>query len=238
MISVLITGGVAEKRLGKAKKRSVPRSGIPPCGTTNLILLDFPGAIGIDEIRDLQKKLSLKSSNGGLKVAIINNAHNLTIAAQNALLKTLEEPPKNSQIILTAPTAESLLPTIVSRCQIVNLPHQSQVSLNKKELADHFDFLMDILDSSIGERLQKIEALNLAKDRQKAVEWVEIQIITTRQALIDSLILPRSKSEKTPSPRQLLTVLKSLQQARRYLQANVNVRLTLDTLVLGWPKTK
>jgi len=235
MISALITGVTAEERLKKANILRGTRDTKHGARNPNLYLFDFPTAIGIDEIRGLQKNLSLKSFDGKLKTAIINNAQNLTIEAQNALLKTLEEPPKNSQIILTAPNAESLLPTIISRCQIVELPHKSQISLTKKEFTSHFDFLVTVLNASIGKRLQKIEELNPAKDRLKAIEWIEIQIITARQALIDNLVLPKSRSEKTPAPRQLLAVIKSLQQARRYLQANVNVRLTLDNLVLGWP---
>ncbi len=69
--------------------------------------------IKIDQIRDAIEFLKLKSEKG--KVIIIENAENMNLEASNALLKTLEEPPKNTLIILTTSDQNKLLPTIVSR---------------------------------------------------------------------------------------------------------------------------
>lgn len=73
----------------------------------------------IDEIRLAQREISLKSYEGKLKVLIILEAHNMTEEAANSLLKTLEEPPGHSLIILTSTDINGLLPTIISRCQII-----------------------------------------------------------------------------------------------------------------------
>jgi DNA polymerase-3 subunit delta' len=75
--------------------------------------------IKIEAIRQLQREIALKPYEGRKKVFIIRNAHYLTHEAANAFLKTLEEPPADSLIILIGEKAELLLRTIVSRCQEV-----------------------------------------------------------------------------------------------------------------------
>ena len=71
----------------------------------------------IDEIRELQKKLLYLPYEGNTKVAIINNAECMNPQAANSFLKTLEEPPTKTLIILIASNPYQLLPTVVSRCQ-------------------------------------------------------------------------------------------------------------------------
>jgi len=73
--------------------------------------------IGIDRIRELKRFVQLRPVYDRGKVVVIDDAHMLTVAAQNALLKTLEEPPHGSLLILVASNADSLLPTVRSRCQ-------------------------------------------------------------------------------------------------------------------------
>ncbi len=73
--------------------------------------------IKIESIRELQHKLSITTSGRRKKIAIIDEADRLTVSSQNALLKTLEEPPQNSVIILIVKDKAHLLPTIISRCQ-------------------------------------------------------------------------------------------------------------------------
>lgn len=72
--------------------------------------------ITIQQIRSLEKDLQLRSFSGGRKVAILDPAALLNQPSQNALLKTLEEPPKDSLLILISPSAGALLPTLRSRC--------------------------------------------------------------------------------------------------------------------------
>ncbi|MFH1744847.1 MAG: AAA family ATPase [bacterium] len=76
--------------------------------------------ISISQIRELINKLSVSSFSGGAKIAIIKDAESMNTEAANALLKTLEEPRKNVVIILLSNDQDSLLPTIVSRCQVLN----------------------------------------------------------------------------------------------------------------------
>lgn len=72
-------------------------------------------SISVEQMRDLRTKLSLSSFDGGKKIAIINDADTMTVAAQNALLKTLEEPKGDVILILIASDPSRLLPTILSR---------------------------------------------------------------------------------------------------------------------------
>lgn len=75
--------------------------------------------IGIEEVRDMQRQLTLLPYAGARRVLIVDNAHKLTESAQNALLKVLEEPPLHAAIILVTHESGRMLPTIVSRCQRV-----------------------------------------------------------------------------------------------------------------------
>ncbi len=73
--------------------------------------------IKIEVIRTLKESLAFKPFEAPRKVAIIADAHCLNVAASNALLKTLEEPPSQTLLILTTSTPHRLLKTILSRCQ-------------------------------------------------------------------------------------------------------------------------
>lgn len=75
----------------------------------------------IETIRDLQQNLNLSAYEARTKVAILQRFDAATIGAANAFLKTLEEPPQNVVLILTANDADTLLPTISSRCRTINL---------------------------------------------------------------------------------------------------------------------
>lgn len=78
------------------------------------------GTIRIEQIREFQRWISVRSFEGGWKVGVFEGADKMNQAASNALLKTLEEPPPASLLILVSPTRSQLLPTIVSRCQPVH----------------------------------------------------------------------------------------------------------------------
>jgi DNA polymerase-3 subunit delta' len=75
----------------------------------------------IETIRELQQALNLSAHEAKFKVAILKRFDAATIGASNAFLKTLEEPPPNVVLILTANDADTLLPTISSRCRTLNL---------------------------------------------------------------------------------------------------------------------
>jgi DNA polymerase-3 subunit gamma/tau len=85
--------------------------------TPDLVEIDAASNRGIDDIRDLRERVRYAPTQLFSKVYIIDEAHQITGAAANAFLKTLEEPPSHTRFILATTDPEELLPTIVSRCQ-------------------------------------------------------------------------------------------------------------------------
>ena len=91
-----------------------------PIGHPDFLLIEpKERQIKIDQIRDLSWRLSLKPIKSFLKAAIIDQAHLMTIEAQNCFLKTLEEPRGETILILITEYPNFLLPTILSRCEIL-----------------------------------------------------------------------------------------------------------------------
>lgn len=81
-----------------------------------------PNVIGVDDIRDgINNTVMIKPYSSPYKIYIVQEAEKMTPQAQNALLKTLEEPPAYAVFILLVNTMESMLPTIVSRCVVLNM---------------------------------------------------------------------------------------------------------------------
>ncbi len=88
----------------------------------DVVLMDnLEEALKIDQVRQLQQQLALTPYEGRWRVAILSDFERATPEAANALLKTLEEPAPQVVLILTATEADILLPTIVSRCQLLSL---------------------------------------------------------------------------------------------------------------------
>ena len=79
------------------------------------------GTLKVDQIRELQRSLALAPYEARYRVAVLLHFEEANPSAANALLKTLEEPAPQVVLILTADSAESLLPTIVSRCEVLRL---------------------------------------------------------------------------------------------------------------------
>ncbi len=75
----------------------------------------------VEQVRELQRHLSLSPLEGRWRIALLLRFHEATPGAANALLKTLEEPPAPVVLLLTARSAEALLPTVVSRCEVIPL---------------------------------------------------------------------------------------------------------------------
>ena len=81
----------------------------------------FKSELPIDEVRKLRGFFSRHATYGGAHIAIVDCTDDLSLSAQNALLKTLEEPPKNALLLLIANAPGALLPTIRSRCRTLAL---------------------------------------------------------------------------------------------------------------------
>ncbi len=79
------------------------------------------GVLKVESIRELQHSLALTPYEASHRIALLLRFHEANASAQNALLKTLEEPAPKVVLILTADSVENLLPTIVSRCEVIRL---------------------------------------------------------------------------------------------------------------------
>lgn len=79
------------------------------------------GTLKVDQVRELQHHLSLSPYEASFRIALLLRFEEAHVSAANALLKTLEEPPPRVILLLTAQSSESLLPTIVSRCEVLRL---------------------------------------------------------------------------------------------------------------------
>ena len=84
-----------------------------------LLVSPEKGAIKIDQVRRLIKELSFDPYEGNSRVVVIEDVHTMRQEAANALLKTLEEPPPNNLLVLTADSSGNVLQTILSRCQTI-----------------------------------------------------------------------------------------------------------------------
>ncbi len=83
----------------------------------DVVEIDAASNNGVDHIRDLRDRIVFAPAQAKYRVYIIDEVHMLSAAASNALLKTLEEPPEHAVFILATTEVQSLLPTILSRCQ-------------------------------------------------------------------------------------------------------------------------
>lgn len=95
-----------------------------------------PNAISVDDIRaQINNDVAIKPYSSPYKIYIMNEAEKMTVQAQNAILKTLEEPPEYAVILLLTTNVNSLLPTILSRCVVLNMKPVSD-SLVRKYLME------------------------------------------------------------------------------------------------------
>jgi DNA polymerase-3 subunit delta' len=102
--------------------------------------------IGTDESQNILKKLSLKSFEGGYKIMLIWMAEEMNPTCANKLLKILEEPPEKSLFFLISQSTEQLLPTIISRTQLLRIPQIDHTSL-AAALIDNFELHLTEADA-------------------------------------------------------------------------------------------
>jgi DNA polymerase-3 subunit delta' len=103
-----------ERPCGKCRPCRKITAGLHP----DILRLSPQGVqIKIDQVREVCQALALKPYEARVRVVLIADAHRLNVAAGNALLKILEEPPEGTVWILTAPQTADVLPTIASRCR-------------------------------------------------------------------------------------------------------------------------
>ncbi len=176
----------------------------------DFLLIEPAGAqIKIDQIRELKKQLSFPPFGAGYRVVLIPDIHaNLGRAeVANSLLKTLEEPAENTIFILTGDEAGAILPTILSRCQVVPFH-----ALEEKEVAALF---LDDMSPVEAEALAAISQGSIGRARM----FQKLGILALRREIVESLM-----SRAAEGPEAVETVFRLAEKA-------VTVKDNLDDLL-------
>jgi len=161
-------------------------------GHPDVHIVDLPDdtpesdTIKIEQIRQINKEVGLKPYEGRKKVFIINDAHRLTIDAQNAVLKTLEEPPIDTLIILVSSKPDLLFKTIISRCQIIKFS-----TLKRKELKDIIK-----RDYGLSDTVAHFLAYFCEGRIGAALKLIDTDIFRQKNIIIDSFILTASGRQR------------------------------------------
>lgn len=146
-----------------------------------------PRVIPIDVIREIVREAQFRPFQGQTRLFVVDEAHKLNEAAANALLKTLEEPPPSTKIVLITPLSQSLLPTIRSRCQIFHFSSVSRAEilgyLRKHRPEDaQAELRAAISGGSVGGALS-LDLEQLLKDRDELLrllqKWWKVRRFTT-----------------------------------------------------------
>ncbi|MBU6431360.1 MAG: DNA polymerase III subunit gamma/tau [Patescibacteria group bacterium] len=170
------------------------------CADRDLYEIDAASNRGIDDIRELREAVSSLPFESPRKVYIIDEVHMLTKEAFNALLKTLEEPPKHAVFILATTEMDKLPETIVSRCQVFAFKKPSRKILKELvlDLAKKEGFKLEPssadLIALLGEGsfrdtqgiLQKV--ISFSKDKKISMEEVEQVAGAPRASLVNDFI--------------------------------------------------
>jgi len=246
MHSILIFGG---KKIDR--EREILRA-IPPSPSNHpdikVISPALRKGIGINEARGIKSFLQTKPLKMRGKVVIIRNAETLTLQAQNALLKTLEEPPANSKIIIETRNENRLLPTIISRCKRVNLGNKNLVDENSPEHNEQVKLFVELLEEGRGQRLDFIE-----KNKQKiaskeyAMNLLDIWVSVLRDRLLlnmdnNSAILNKQNKEILDKlnldklnldTKKIVSLIEFSQELKETIQnTNGSSRLALELFLL------
>ena len=234
MHAFLITGATRDQRLAYIGKKQTDNN---VSKFDCLRLIPIEESIGIAAVRDFRRQLPLSPYDSPKKLGIIENANTMTIEAQNALLKTLEEPPPNTVLFLECPIADALLATIVSRCTIVNLGQEKSSKEQTDAVSQCIEMLEQIVKLPVGKRMVMVD--EIAKTREDAKAWVELAIVASRHAMLyrygvkPEETVPKSNQSSFQFSVFSFQFLRSLLTARSQLSANVTPKLVLDNVFLS-----
>jgi len=186
-------------------------------------------SIGVEQTRTFIRELSIKSGKNTFTAGIIPDAHLLTIAAQNALLKTIEEPPANTIMLLETLSEDALLPTIRSRCQHIILP--GHTTLTPQDCLPLYAWWETLLGSPLGKRLALLDSILEKKTSEEIVSWLSIQLTAMHIYIINQQTM--SLSEFPYLTRNAHHLMSLIDHAIAQIYQNIHTKLTLDWIVLS-----
>ncbi len=207
-------------------------------------------SIKIEQIRYLQKKIQEKPIISNKKVYIINDANKMTIEAQNCLLKTLEEPPEYSTIILIGNNESAFLNTIKSRCMIITFrPIEDQ--LVKEYLEKNYQMMnitsnmLEAFQGSIGKAIilkdkideyQQIEKIIEELDKKNIIDIIsESELIyKDKDEIMDileyiNIVLLKLAKEKI----KFVNCIKIVEETKMRLKQNANYDMSIDNMLFN-----
>jgi hypothetical protein len=222
----LVSFGLDVARLVNCQEE-VPCGGCMSCRTlqrgvcSDLLIINEPRQIKIEHIREAQRFLNVKSTSLNKKVLIINAVHTMREEAANAFLKSLEEPPAHSFIILITSRLDEVLATIISRCRKVYFPRQEQTyRLKCAQRARQF--------FSSGEIM--------LKERDTAMAFIMDLIVVLRDSIVFHLT-GKKKYLLQESSYEIILALKDLQSRSIVgLQEMLKVHNDLENINLNLAK--
>lgn len=227
MHAFLISSGTKEKRLEEIEKLlQAWKTG----KFDQVTLVPSGNTLTIGQVRELINRLELVPYRSPFTVGIIYDARLLTLQAQAALLKTLEEPPAQAKLILETENVAQLLPTITSRCQIIDLGAGEDLAIEIQ--LQTLKIIKHLCQTTPGRCLAEIE--RLVKGREEAVDWVDQAIAALHQLLLAQFgeVLAQEKQLALYAHLPTTKLLRQLLLARSQLAVNVNPKLVLDQVFL------
>ena len=230
----LITGGSGDSRaalLGRLTAAYLCEGGRPPCGVCRACRKAAAGThpdvlrtappldkqeIGVDQIRALRADAYIRPNEGKRKVYLIDPADAMNPAAQNALLKVLEEGPAYAAFLLSAAQPGRLLDTVRSRCELLALPPEEARPDPEleRQAAGLAELLLTGTELAAAQALVELE-LDKPKPDQLAALLLEVENQTSRRL--------------AQNPRRGARVLQALKTCRENAVFRPNAGLTL-----GW----
>lgn len=140
------------------------------------ILPNEKGTISIEIAHSLVDQLSRKPNSDAIRIVIVESAEAMTTAAQNALLKIIEEPPRNTIFLLLVSNVAGLLPTIKSRCQVIYVRPIPGKNIHN----DIISRAEEIMSASLFDRIILIDKLAIDKDKDQIID--ALAYLVSRQA--------------------------------------------------------
>lgn len=147
---------------------------------------DKKASMGVETVRDIKKSLFFMPNDGDRKVYIIDDAQKMTVQAQNALLKFIEEPPASVLFFIVADKKESLLPTVVSRTRIISLAPSDNADIrrflmseSKKSGGEQIDEAINMAEGSPGKAL-KLLCRDFSRQRQLCLDFMPVLVSTSK----------------------------------------------------------
>jgi DNA polymerase-3 subunit delta' len=162
--------------------------------------------IEVDRIREMRRFVSLRGEEGRSRICVIDNAHMLTVAAQNALLKTLEEPPEGSVIILVTHRVGALLQTVLSRSREIRFSQPSSREFRRWLVAQVSEGADEWESLSLGRPGTVAKMLGDREEFSKRKKWLDsLRLLRTADAN-DLLALGEEMSKDASGCREMLRV--------------------------------